>query len=257
MKIKKYMLKEKNILFFLPSLITCSSILCGLWAIFICFANEKLEIAILLIALAGCFDAVDGRFARWLKQTGKFGIELDSLADFLSFGVAPMIIFYNSYPWNDDLKAFSILSIFPICMALRLARFNLLAMEPTAGNIKLANFQKNFFFGLAAPVGAIALLLPIIASSLNIFTFACSNCALLYAFIIALLLVIPIPIFSHKFLHFGFKTKKDIIFTLSAFISFLFFLYYPMYCLIILSGLYCCTIPISIIFYNYKKRKLR
>ena len=250
--------KNKNIrraLFFIPSLITCGSILCGLWAIFSCFTSSNIKTAIMLIIIASIMDSLDGRIARFLNVSGNFGIELDSLADFLSFGVAPMIIYFYSFNWQEEITTYAIISIFPICMSLRLAKFNMVALEPIK-NKKIADFRKNFFFGLAAPIGAIALMLPAILNLLDMYNFSNQNYAVIYAFVVSLLLIIPIPIFSHKMLHLGFKKKIDAVFT--SFILFLitFLIYKPLICILTMTTIYILTIPISIIVYNKGMKKL-
>ena len=224
--------KNNNIrraLFFIPSLITCGSILCGLWAIFLCFTSSNIKTAIMLIIIASVMDALDGRIARFLNVSGKFGIELDSLADFLSFGVAPMIIYFYSFNWKEEMTTYAIIPAFPVCMSLRLAKFNMVALEPIK-NKKIADFRKNFFFGLAAPIGAIVLMLPAILNLLDIYNFSNQNYAVIYAFVVSLLLIIPIPIFSHKMLHLGFKKKTDVIFTLFVLFLATFLIYNPFLC---------------------------
>lgn len=239
----------KKQLFFIPSLITSGNILCGLWSIFICITTTNIEAAIVLIALAGILDAFDGRTARFLGVSGKFGVELDSLADFISFGIAPMIIYFHSYDWNDKIFAYAILSMFPLCMALRLAKFNMLALEPIKDK-RIADFRKNFFFGLAAPVGAIALLSPLVLNLIDVCDFRNMTYALIYAFVISLLLVIPVPIFSHKMLHLGFKKNIDTAITIFVFLFIVFFIYSPLYCLLTIAILYTASIPVSIVLYN-------
>ena len=245
----------KKSLFFIPSLITCGSILCGLWAIFLCLTTSSTETAIILVILAGFLDAFDGRTARFLGVSGNFGIELDSLADFLSFGVAPMIIYFYSFEWNDVAKAFAFLSMFPVFMSLRLARFNMLALEPIK-NKRITDFRKNFFFGLAAPVGAVALMLPLISSMLGYWSFTSSNYAIIYAFVIALFLVIPVPIFSHKMLHFNFKKKTNTVFAIFVIVFLSCAIYRPLYCIFVVSFLYIMTIPVSFVVYNKGMAKI-
>lgn len=253
-KTEKISLKQR--LFFVPSLISCGSILCGLWAIFLCITTTNIKAAILLVILAGMLDAFDGRTARFLGVSGKFGIELDSLADFISFGIAPMIIYFCYFNWPEMLFSYAILSIFPVCMSLRLARFNTIALEPIKEK-KITDFRKNFFFGLAAPIGAIALLLPIITSIVvNYWEFSNTNYAIAYAFAISLLLVVPVPIFSHKMFHFGFKKKMNTAFTIFAALFAIFLIYNPLHCVLITSAMYCLTIPFSIVVYNKGIAKL-
>ncbi len=245
---------RKN-LFFLPTLITLCSLLCGLWSIFTTIFIGNVEFAICLIVVAGLFDAIDGRVARFLGVSGSFGVELDSLCDFLSFGIAPIFVFFHSYNWQNDLNAFAILTAFPVCMALRLARFNMLALAPSK-NPKLENLRKNFFFGLAAPVGALVLMLPVVASILSYGGFSCGNCALIYAFVVALFLVIPIPIFGHKSLHFGFGKKTSIIFSIIVAVSVVLFLLFPLKAIFFGILLYIWTIPFSMLTYNLTKKKI-
>lgn len=250
--------KNKNIkraLFFIPSLITCSSILCGLWAMFLCFTSSNIKMAIILIIIASVIDALDGRIARFLNVSGKFGIELDSLADFLSFGVAPMIIYFYSFNWQEEIATYAIISIFPIFMSLRLAKFNMVALEPMK-NKKIVDFRKNFFFGLAAPIGAIVLMLPAILNLLELYNFSNQNYAVIYVFVVSLLLVIPIPAFSHKMLHIGFKKKIDAIFTLFILFLVAFLIYNPILCALVTTTAYILTIPISTIIYNKGIAKL-
>ena len=245
----------KKRLFFLPSLITCCSILCGLWAIFIAFNEYEIEGAIVLIIIGAIFDAFDGRVARFLGVRGNFGIELDSLADFLTFGVAPSFIYLQSFNWNNELMAFSFLTIFPVCMSLRLARFNMQALMESK-NPELLEFRKNFFFGLAAPVGAITLLLPVIITFSGYNIFICSDCLLIYSFIISLFLIIPVPIFAHKRFHVGVKKRRDVIFTIIA-VSFITILCInPIKGILLASVVYGLSIPVSIAVYIIGKNRI-
>ncbi len=253
-KHEKKSLKQR--LFFVPSLISCGNILCGLWSIFLCITTTNIDAAIILIVLAGILDAFDGRTARFLGVAGKFGVELDSLADFISFGIAPMIIYFYYFEWPEIITTFAILSTFPVCMALRLARFNTIALEPIKEK-KIVDFRKNFFFGLAAPVGAIALMLPVITSIIDYWKFTDEKYAIIYAFIIALLLVAPLPIFSIKMFHFGFKKKNDIITTIFVLFFIAFLTYEPLYCVLTIATIYSLTIPVSIILYNKGIKKIK
>lgn len=246
----------KHLFRFLPSTITCCSILCGLWAIFLAFGEKNVVASIILVVISAFFDAFDGRVARWLKVDGNFGVELDSLADFVSFGVAPIIIMFFSVNWQDDITAFSFLTIFPICMALRLARFNTLALGKPSNQV-LAKFQKIFFFGLAAPIGAMAFLLPLIASVNGINFPLSQNTLLCYTTIISFFLVIPVPIFGSKTLHLGKKTKQDLCFSIFAIILIISFIMMPMKTLFASLMAYFCTIPLSCAVYLIGKEKIK
>ena len=121
------------------------------------------ELALGAIAFAALLDGIDGRVARMLKGTSKFGAELDSLADFVNFGVAPALIIYF---WGlHELKSVGWIAalVFAICSALRLARFNVMIDDPNK-----PVWAGNFFTGIPAPAGAITVLLPIYLNFLGV-----------------------------------------------------------------------------------------
>jgi CDP-diacylglycerol--serine O-phosphatidyltransferase len=177
----------------LPNLITLLALCAGLTAIRLAVEN-KLELAMAAIVFAALLDGIDGRIARLLKGTSRFGAELDSLADFVNFGVAPALILYF---WGlHELKSAGWIAalVFAICAALRLARFNVMIDDPN----KLA-WAGNFFTGIPAPAGAITVLLPIYFYFLGV-----SNglvtvwLTFFYTLVIALLMVSRLPVFSGK-----------------------------------------------------------
>ncbi|NMJ41867.1 phosphatidylcholine/phosphatidylserine synthase [Roseomonas sp. JC162] len=141
----------------IPNIMTMLGLCCGL--VSIRFAYEgRFEQAAVLILVAGVIDGLDGRLARLLKATSRFGAEFDSLSDFLCFGVAPAFILFF---WSmQDYRAlgFAPCLIFAVCMSLRLARFNAaLDVGPT---VKPA-YTYNFFTGVPAPAGAGCVLFPL------------------------------------------------------------------------------------------------
>ncbi|MDJ1159868.1 CDP-diacylglycerol--serine O-phosphatidyltransferase [Chelatococcus sp. SYSU_G07232] len=138
-----------------PNVITLLALCLGLTAIRLAI-EERLEPAIFAIVIAAVLDAIDGRVARLLKGTSRFGAELDSLSDFVNFGVAPALILYSSI--LKDLRSVGWIAalVFTIAAALRLARFNVMLEDPTR-----PEWQKNYFVGVPAPAGALAALLPI------------------------------------------------------------------------------------------------
>jgi len=176
-----------------PNLITLLALCAGLTAIRLAI-ESKLEWALAAIVFAALLDGIDGRVARMLKGTSKFGAELDSLADFVNFGVAPALILYF---WGlHDLKSagWIVALVFAICAGLRLARFNVMADDPDA-----PAWAGNFFTGIPAPAGALTVLLPIYLYFLGVpngpvtiwLTF-------FYTLAIALLMVSRLPVFSGK-----------------------------------------------------------
>jgi CDP-diacylglycerol---serine O-phosphatidyltransferase len=177
----------------LPNIITLLALCAGLTAIRMAF-EAKLELALGAIVFAALLDGIDGRVARMLKGTSKFGAELDSLADFVNFGVAPALIIYF---WGlHELKSVGWIAtlVFAICSALRLARFNVMIDDPNK-----PVWAGNFFTGIPAPAGAITVLLPIYLNFLGVpGGMALIWLAFLYTLFIALLMVSKLPVFSGK-----------------------------------------------------------
>src|SRR5829696_3984041 len=138
-----------------PNLITLLALCAGLTAIRLAM-EARLEFALAAIVFAAFLDGVDGRVARLIKGQSRFGAELDSLADFVNFGVAPALILYFSTLY--ELRNFGWIAalVFAICGGLRLARFNVMAEDPNR-----PAWAGNFFVGVPAPAGAIIVLLPI------------------------------------------------------------------------------------------------
>ena len=177
----------------LPNLITLLALCAGLTAIRMAVENN-IQLAIAAIVFAALLDGIDGRVARMLKGTSRFGAELDSLADFVNFGVAPALILYF---WGlHDLKSagWIVALVFAICAGLRLARFNVMIDEPNK-----PIWAGNFFTGIPAPAGAITVLLPIYLSLLGVPTgLVVVWVTFFYTLLIALLMVSRLPVFSGK-----------------------------------------------------------
>src|SRR5213082_2422403 len=138
----------------LPNLITLLALCAGLTAIRLA-VEDKLEWAAAAIVFAALLDGIDGRVARMLKGTSRFGAELDSLADFVNFGVAPALMLYFWGLHELGNAGWIAAMVFAISTGLRLARFNVMIDEDQPG------WRKNFFVGMPAPAGAIVGLLPI------------------------------------------------------------------------------------------------
>ena len=140
----------------LPNMITMLSLFGGLTAVRFAL-QDRWDAAALAIVIASVFDVLDGRVARMLNMTSKFGAELDSLADLTSFGVAPALVLYlwvlhldtSGFGWAGVL-------VFAACSALRLARFNTMLEDLTA-----PKWTKGYFTGVPAPAGAGLALLPL------------------------------------------------------------------------------------------------
>ena len=176
-----------------PNIITLLALCAGLTAIRMAFENRYV-LALAAIVFAAFLDGIDGRLARFLKGTSRFGAELDSLADFVNFGVAPALILYF---WGlHALKSAGWIAamVFAICAALRLARFNVMVDDPDK-----PAWTSNFFVGIPAPAGAITVLLPIYVALLGLPRSEVLNwLTLVYTLAIASLMVSRLPVFSGK-----------------------------------------------------------
>jgi CDP-diacylglycerol--serine O-phosphatidyltransferase len=177
----------------LPNLITLLALCAGLTAIRLAVEN-RIELALAAIVFAALLDGIDGRIARMLKGTSRFGAELDSLADFVNFGVAPALILYF---WGlHELKSagWIVALVFAICAGLRLARFNVMIDEPGK-----PAWAANFFTGIPAPAGAITVLLPIYLDLLGVSGgLVAVWLTFIYTLAIAVLMVSRLPVFSGK-----------------------------------------------------------
>ena len=176
----------------LPSLVTLVALCAGLTSIR--FALEgRFEPAMLAIVVAAVLDGLDGRLARALKSTTRFGAELDSLADFIDFGVAPAILLYWTIMRLHPGLGWVAAMIFAIAAALRLARFNVMIEE------KKPAWAGNFFTGMPAPAGALVGLLPLYRHILGApVTPGYAIFTAVYVLAIAGLMVSRIPHFSGK-----------------------------------------------------------
>ncbi len=222
-----------------PNVITLLAICMGLTAVRMALEN-RFEWAVAAIVIASLLDMLDGRIARLLKATSRFGAELDSLADFVNFGVAPAVILYI---WSlNALKSVGWIGVlvFAICCVLRLARFNV-AIES-----EKPVWQNNFFVGIPAPAGALTLLLPLYIEQLGLLTIRGQAIPILvYCLIIAFLMVSRVPTFSGKNL--GKRVPAQIVVPLFFIIVLLaaFLFSFPWLTLTLATLAYLASIPVS------------
>ena len=176
-----------------PNVITLLALCDGLTAIRMAF-EDRYVLALAAIVFAAILDGLDGRLARFLKGTSRFGAELDSLSDFVNFGVAPALILYF---WGlHELKSAGWIAamVFAISAALRLARFNVMLDDPDR-----PAWAANFFVGVPAPAGAITVLLPIYLVFLGLpRSPVLIWLTLIYTLAIGSLMVSRLPVFSGK-----------------------------------------------------------
>jgi CDP-diacylglycerol---serine O-phosphatidyltransferase len=186
-------LREIPLRLMVPNLITVFAICAGLTGIRLAFEG-RYELAVAMVLLAAFLDGIDGRVARLLKATSKFGVQMDSLADIINFGVAPALVSYAFL--LDDARSLGWIAalLYVIAAGLRLARFNV--MEDRG--IK-APWQSEFFVGVPAPMGAMLVLLPVYLGFLGVertpfFVYA----SVAYTLLIGYLLVSRLPVWSGK-----------------------------------------------------------
>ncbi len=179
----------------IPNMLTITAIALGLTSIRFGLA-ERWELAVLMILLAAILDGMDGRLARALGSDSKMGAELDSLADFLNFGVAPGLILYL---WAlEDLRGFGWLAVlaYAICCVMRLARFNVARKEEDAGG---KGGDSAYFIGVPSPAGAMLAMLPMFASFAFVWDQVLPDLALaLYVMGVGLSMVSRVPTWSFK-----------------------------------------------------------
>lgn len=224
----------------LPNLVTLLALCSGLTAVRLAIEG-RIELALGAIVFAALLDGIDGRLARALKGTSRFGAELDSLADFVNFGCVPALMLYfwglkeaGSFGWIAALT-------YAICAALRLARFNVMLDDPDR-----PPFSADFFTGIPAPAGAITVLLPIYLELLGVpHGGASAMLALIYCLAIAFLMISKVPAWSGKTL--GRRVRRDMVLPLFVLVALFFALLasYPWIVLAAGSVLYLAALPVS------------
>ena len=230
--------------YILPSVLTLIGVCLGISSIK--FAMDgNFSYAILFLTVAAILDGLDGRVARLIKGTSNFGKELDSLTDFVSFGIAPAFIVYFWELNNLGKIGWLIVLFFSVCCVLRLARFNLTKFD--GGE----EWKNNYFQGIPSPAGGCLILFPIIFELSNFSSLLDIKFITPYLMIlVSLLLISKVPTFSFKKI----TIKRNMtIFLLSGvglfFVSIVQFTYETLtVCLLI----YLILIPIGI--YNFKRK---
>ena len=245
---KKFKLvSSKKTRYLLPNILTLGGVCLGISSIKFSI-DGNFSLAVTLILLAAILDALDGRVARLIKGTSEFGKELDSLTDFVSFGIAPVLILYFWELNNYGKLGWAIALIYSVCCVLRLARFNLTKTENEQ------EWKNNFFEGVPSPAGGLLILLPLIydLSSFD-FNIIVKSLTPYLTILIALLLVSKIPTLSLKKISISSKTTVFLLLTIG--IIFIALLFYTFETLLIFSLMYLITIPVSI--FLYKKQQKR
>ena len=245
---KKFKLvSSKKTRYLLPNILTLGGVCMGISSIKFSI-DGNFSLAVTLILFAAILDALDGRIARLIKGTSEFGKELDSLTDFVSFGIAPVFILYfwelNTY----GKLGWAISLIYSVCCVLRLARFNLTKVE------NQQEWKNNFFEGVPSPAGGILILLPLIYELTDFsFNFEVRQFTPFLTILIAFLLVSKIPTLSFKKI--SISSKTTIFLLLAAGLIFISLLFYTFETLLIFGILYLLLIPISFFVFKNKQKK--
>jgi CDP-diacylglycerol--serine O-phosphatidyltransferase len=243
----KIIADKKNARVILPNMLTLIGVCIGLTSIRFAL-DGKFEFAIIAIIFAALIDGLDGRIARLIKATSKVGKELDSLTDMISFGVAPAFIMYF---WKlNTLGRFGwlVCLIYVICVALRLARFNVNSnQEPS--------WKDNFFEGVPSPAGGILVLTPLIISLTNFNLIQLNYDIIVPVFFIttSLLLISKFPSYSFKKIVIQRKTTIFLLFGIVLFFGLL--LIYPFNVIAISAIIYLLMLPISFFYYQKLKKQ--
>ena len=241
----KIVADKKNARMLLPNMLTLIGVCIGLTSIRFALSGE-FHLAIIAIIFAALIDGLDGRIARLIKGTSKVGKELDSLTDMISFGVAPAFIMYF---WKlNTLERFGWLLclVYVICVALRLARFNVNSNQETS-------WKDNFFEGVPSPAGGILVLSPLILNLSNFDYIKIDYNIIVPIFFIltSLLLISKFPSYSFKKIVIQRKATIFLLFGIVLFFGLL--LIYPFNIIAISAVVYVLMLPIS--FFHYQKLK--
>jgi len=231
-----------------PNVITLLAICAGLTAIRLS-TEGRMELAVAAIVFAAVLDFLDGRVARMIKGQSKFGAELDSLADFVNFGVAPGLMLYFWQLHDLHNGGWIAAMVFAISGGLRLARFNATMDDPNK-----PAFAVNYFTGVPAPAGALTVLLPIYLAFLGVPRPPAVLTAL-FTLLIAFLMVSRLPVYSGKTVRM--RVPPEMV--LPVFVAVVLFtamlVSYPWYILSLGSVLYLLSLPAGWKSYRDHQRK--
>ena len=248
MEEKKFKLvTSKKTRYLLPNILTLAGVCLGISSIKFSI-DGNYSLAVTLILFAAILDTLDGRIARLIKGTSEFGKELDSLTDFVSFGIAPVFILYFWELNNYGKLGWAITLIYSVCCVLRLARFNLTKIDQTE------DWKNNFFEGVQSPAGGLLILMPLIyeLTDLNI-GFDVKSLTPYLTIVIAILLVSKIPTLALKKI--SISPKTTVFLLLGIGIVFIALLFYTLKTLLFFGVIYIITIPLSIIMYRNQNKK--
>ena len=235
------LVSKKNSRVILPNILTLIGVCIGLSSIKFAF-DGKFELSVIAVIVAGIIDGLDGRIARLISGTSKVGKELDSLTDVISFGVAPAFIMYFWTLSEIGRLGWLISLIYVICVALRLARFNISSGgEPS--------WKDNFFEGIPSPAGGVLVLMPLIYnfSEFQLFNLNYKIVVPILFIITSVLLISKIPTYSLKKIVVRRSATIFLLFIVILYFGLL--LIYTFNTLVISGIIYLLVIPASTVHY--------
>lgn len=252
LKLNRQKIKSLPFSKIIPNIATMLALCTGLSAIRFAMMG-RFELAVVAIILASLLDAVDGRLARLLGTSSHFGAELDSLSDFVSFGVSPGVVLYLYILNRWDGWGWSVVLFFAICMALRLARFNTTLLEEQ-DNKDQEPWRKLYFTGVPAPAGALLALMPLIWV-IAFGTFLPGGAFLhgIFMVLIGLLLISRIPTFSLKGKQIPARWVLPLMILVGLVITALINAFWVT--LFLIGVAYLGTIPLSVLYFNRHTRE--
>lgn len=242
-------LRQIPVRYLVPNIVTLLALCSGITAIRLGM-DGRFELAVACVILAALLDALDGRIARALKGSSKFGAELDSLADFVNFGVVPGLLIYM---WSlNALKSLGwiVALALALCCALRLARFNVSIEDPDRPAWKI-----NYFTGVNAPAGAMLAMLPMYLGFLGLVPSGpeIARFVLPYIAFVAIAMVSRVPTFSGKGIG---RVSREAVLPLLAAVTIVAALLvtYTWEMMTLIAAVYLALIPVSVITYMRQKK---
>lgn len=234
----------------IPNALTVLALCAGLTAIR--FGLEgRFEASVVAIIVASVFDALDGRVARFLKGTSRFGAELDSLTDFVNFGVAPVIVLYLwSLSAIGGIGWIAVLG-YAVCCALRLARFNVALEDPDK-----PAWSANYFVGVPAPAGALLVMLPLYLDFIGFSALrGLPVLVALMCIFVAFLMVSRVPTFSGK--RMSLRIDREMVLPILVLVGMIaaVVMNYPWYAFTAIALGYLVALPVSISRYRHHKMR--
>ena len=233
----------------LPNMFTLVGVCIGLSSIKFAF-DEKFTLSVIAIIVAAIIDGLDGRIARLIQGTTKIGKELDSLTDVISFGVAPAFIMYFWKLNELGRIGWFICLIYVVCVALRLARFNVNSRQEPS-------WRDNFFEGVPSPAGGVLVLMPLIysLSDIQILNINYDFFVPILFVVVSILLISKVPTYALKKIS---VPRTMTIFLLLGVVFYFGLLLIYTFNAIAISGLiYFMLIPVSFIHYNNLSKKFK